>query len=144
MDGFEGEAFVGSDGEAEMLFAGVFDFVVRDAAEGLDEHHDGGDAGAGDFGGVVERAGGEADGFFGDIDDGFAAEGDEVGVEGDGLDGPGVGPFDGAAFFGGEAAAGFLSFAVHDGEDVGGEVALVEGALTAADDGGDDAGEGFE
>ena len=144
LEGFEGEAFVGGDGKAEMFFAGVFDLVVGDAAEGLDEHHDGGDAGASDFGGVVERAGGEADRFAGDIDDGFAAEGDEVGVEGDGFDGPCVGPVDSAALFGGEAAAGFLSFAVHGGEDVGGEVALVEGALTAADDGRNDTGEGFE
>jgi hypothetical protein len=43
-----------------MFFFRVFDFVVGDAVEALDGHHDGGDAGAGDFGGVVERAGGEA------------------------------------------------------------------------------------
>jgi hypothetical protein len=55
-EGFGGEAVVGGDGEVEMVFAGVFDLVVADAAQGLDEHHYRGDAGAGDFGGVVERA----------------------------------------------------------------------------------------
>ena len=50
----------GLDAEGEMVFAGVFDFIVADAAQGLHEEHDGGNAGAGDFGSVVERAGGHA------------------------------------------------------------------------------------
>jgi hypothetical protein len=37
-----------------MLFFRVFDLVVTDAVQALDEHHDGGDAGARDFGGVVQ------------------------------------------------------------------------------------------
>jgi hypothetical protein len=40
-----------------MLFLRVLDFVVADAVEALDKHHDGGDAKAGDFRGVVEGAG---------------------------------------------------------------------------------------
>jgi hypothetical protein len=43
-----------------VLLFRVLDLVVGDAVEALDEHHDRGDAEAGDFGGVVERAGGEA------------------------------------------------------------------------------------
>ncbi|HEV2804367.1 MAG TPA: hypothetical protein VGW57_05465 [Chthoniobacterales bacterium] len=54
------------------------DFVVGDALEALDEHHDGGDAGPGDFGGVVERAGGEAMRFGADLADGFVAQGDRI------------------------------------------------------------------
>ena len=46
-----------------MVFAGVFDFVVANAAEGLHEEHNGGDAGAGDFGGVMQGAGGHFVGF---------------------------------------------------------------------------------
>ena len=79
--------------------------------EGLHEHHDGGDAGARDFGGVVERAGGKADERAGDFVDGLLAEVDELGVEGDGLDRPDAGPVDGAAFFLGEAVAGLAGFA---------------------------------
>lgn len=52
---FGGEAVEGSYTEFEMVFFCVFDFVVADAAEGLDEHHYCGDSGAGDFGSVVER-----------------------------------------------------------------------------------------
>lgn len=48
-----GEAVEGGEGLFEVVFAGVFDFVVADAVEALDEHHDGGDAGHGDFGGIV-------------------------------------------------------------------------------------------
>ena len=129
---------------AEMTFGSVFDLVVADAAQGLNEHHDGGDAGAGDLGGVVERAGGKADKRAGDLFDRLLAEADEVGVERDGLDRPDAGPVDGAAFFFGEAAAGGLGFAVHGGEDLGREVALVQSAFAAADYGGDDAGEGFD
>jgi len=66
-----------------MLFLGVLDFVVGDAVEALDEHHDGGDAETGDFGGVVERAGGEAMGSSAGFGDGFVAQGDEIGVERD-------------------------------------------------------------
>jgi hypothetical protein len=39
-----------------MLFLRVLDFVVGDTMEALDEHHDVGDAGEGDFGGVGEGA----------------------------------------------------------------------------------------
>jgi hypothetical protein len=44
----------------------------------LDEHHDGGDAGAGDFGGVVEKAGREAMRLRAGLRDGFIAEGDDL------------------------------------------------------------------
>jgi hypothetical protein len=44
--GFGGEAVEGGDAEFEVLFFCVLDFVVADAAKGLDEHHYGGDSGA--------------------------------------------------------------------------------------------------
>jgi hypothetical protein len=50
-------------GHREVFFFCVLDFVVTDAVEGLDEHHDGWDAGPGDFGGVVEGARGTPLGF---------------------------------------------------------------------------------
>ena len=59
-EGFAGEAVEGGDGEVEVLLAGVFDLVVADAAQRLHEHHHGGDAGAGDFRGVMQRARGKA------------------------------------------------------------------------------------
>ena len=71
----------GGNSEGEMLFLRVLDLVVADAVEALHEHHDGGDAEAGDFGGVVEGAGGETMRFGAGLGDGFVAEGDEVGVE---------------------------------------------------------------
>jgi hypothetical protein len=61
-----------------MLFFGVLDFVVADAVEALHKHHDGGDAGAGDFGGVVQRAGGEAMGSGAGFGDGFVGERDKI------------------------------------------------------------------
>ncbi len=87
-----------------MFFFGVFDFVVGDAVEGLDEEHDGGGTGAADFGGVVEGAGGEAVGFFdvADFFDGLGGKVDEVGVEGEGLDLPDFFPGDGDFFFSGD------------------------------------------
>ena len=44
MERLGGEAVERGDGEAEVVLGGVFDLVVTDASEGLDEHHDGGDA----------------------------------------------------------------------------------------------------
>ena len=88
-----GQLGEGLHGEREVLLASVFDLIVTDAVERLDEQHDGGDAGAGDFGGVVQGAGGQAMQRSG--------EGDEVGVEGQGLDTPDARPLDGAALFGG-------------------------------------------
>ena len=76
-----GEFVESSYGHREMFFFGVFDFVVADAVEALDEHHDGGDAGAGDFGGVVERAGRETMRFRAGVGDRFVAEGDEIGLK---------------------------------------------------------------
>jgi hypothetical protein len=52
-DNFGSEAIEGGERHLQMFFAGVFDFVVADAADGLDEHHYGRDTGAGDFGAVV-------------------------------------------------------------------------------------------
>ena len=106
------------DGEFEMLFAGVFDLVVADAAERLHEHHHRGDAGAGDFGGVVQRAGGQAVRWCRatsrmassqrSISAGWKATGsmfqmrDHSTVQ---------------RFFAGEALAGLARFAEHGGED---------------------------
>ena len=53
------------DGLGEVVFVGVFQGVVAKASETLDEEHDRRDAGAGDFGGVVEGAGGEVRGLGG-------------------------------------------------------------------------------
>ena len=156
MQGFLGEEVEGLDGLGEVVFVGVFQGVVAKASETLDEEHDRRDAGAGDFGGVVEGAGGEVRGLGGlafgigdfmfvqDLLDCLGGELDEGGVEGYGFDGPDALPVDGAAFFGGKALAGGDGFGVHLGEDFGVEVAHVEGGFTAADDGGDDAGEGFD
>jgi hypothetical protein len=47
------------------------------AVEALNEHHDGGDAEAGDFGGVVKGAGGEAMGSGAGLGNGFVPQGDE-------------------------------------------------------------------
>ena len=143
-DGFGGEAVEGEDGKLEVVFAGVFDFVVADATEGLHEEHDRGNAGPRDLGGVVERAGGHAMGSAGNFLDGLVTEVEKVGMKGDGFDAPEARPLDGAFFFFGETAAGRLSFAEHLGKNVGIEVALVEGGFAATDDGGDDAGKCFE
>lgn len=105
----------GGEGLVEVVFFGVFDFVVADAVEGLDEHHDGGDAGHGDFGGVVEGAGREAVGGVGGFLDGLVAEGDEVGVEGGGGNVPEALPGDGGFGFGGEAFAGVFCLGKHSG-----------------------------
>src|ERR1700722_9728854 len=74
---------------------------------------------------------------------GGVAEFDQYGMEGDGLDAPDAGPFDGAVFFGGEALADGAGFAIHFGQDGGVEVALVERCFTAPHYGGYDAGERF-
>ena len=139
-----GEPMQGFDGLDKVFCAGIFERVVAQAAQGLDEEHDGGDAGPGDFGGVMQGPGGKADGGgAGDPGDGFLSQLEQRGVEGDGFDGPDAGPGDGAAFFGGEAVAGGLRFGQHPGKDLSVEVAEIEGALGAAHDGGNDAGEGF-
>src|SRR6267378_1924795 len=61
------------DTHLEVLFLRVFDFVVADAVETLDEHHDGRHAGAGDFGGIVERTGGKTMSFAAGLGDGIGA-----------------------------------------------------------------------
>ena len=61
---------------------------MTDAVEALDEHHDGRDAGAGDFGGIVEWAGGEAMWLGADFGNRFVAESDEIVVKKDRLDLP--------------------------------------------------------
>ena len=117
---------------------------MAEAVERLHEHHYGGDADAGDLGGVVERAGGEMLGDADGFKDGLVAEMDEIGVERDGFDGPDLGPLDGAVFFGGEFFTGGLSIGEHAREDAGVEVAHVERGFAAADYSGDDAGEGLD
>ena len=54
--GFGREAVECGDALFEVFFFCVFDFVVADATQRLDEHHHGGNAGARDFGSVMERA----------------------------------------------------------------------------------------
>ena len=76
------------DAEGEVVFAGIFDFVVADAAQGLHKEHNRGDAGARDFGGVVERAGGHAMRGAGNFADGLFAKIEQRGMEGDGFDVP--------------------------------------------------------
>src|SRR5580693_10228582 len=75
--------------------------------------------------------------------DGFVAEIEERGIEGDRLDVPDARPFDRAALFAGETLAGFASLAEHGGKYVRIEIALIESGFAAADDRGDDPGEGF-
>ena len=65
-------------------------------------------------------------------------------MKGHRLDAPNARPFDGAAFFLGEAFARLHSLTVHRGENGGIQVALIERDLAAAGDGGGDAGKGFE
>src|SRR5256714_3360953 len=136
-----------------MLFFGVLDFVVGDAVEALDEHHDGGDAGAGDFGGVVERAGGEAMWFGTGLKarpllrsryggNGFVAERDEIVVEEDRFDLPEAFPGNGDVAFARETLAGFACFGEHAGKSGGVEMALVERDSAFFDDARDDAGLG--
>ncbi len=126
-----------------MLFQGVFDLVVADAVEALDEHHDGGDAGERDFRRIVEGAGGHTVGGAGGFGNGLVAEGDEGFMEGNRRDLPDALPVDGAAAFFCEALAGSFCFGEHRGEGGGIEVALVEGEAALGDDAGDDAGFGF-
>src|SRR5271154_4194386 len=83
-------------------------------------------------------------GAAGGFADRFVAKVEESWMERERLDVPDARPFDGATFFGGETAAGFLGLRVHVGEDFGVEVALIEGGFAAADDGGDNAGKSFE
>jgi hypothetical protein len=52
-DGFFREFVERGHAHFQVLFFGVLDLVVTDAVEALDEHHDGGNAGSGNFGGVV-------------------------------------------------------------------------------------------
>ncbi len=55
-DGFVGEPIEGVNCEFEVFDPGIFRGIVAKAGERLDEHHDGGDAGACYFGSIVERA----------------------------------------------------------------------------------------
>src|SRR5262249_14487845 len=71
---FVGEFVERRYGELDVLFLGVLDPVVADAAEALYEHHDRRDAGPGDFGGVVQRAGRNAMRLGSDVTDGVIAE----------------------------------------------------------------------
>src|SRR4051812_41375226 len=102
-------------GHLEMLFLRVLDFVVGNAVEALDEHHDGGDAGPGDFGGVVEGAGGEAMWVGAGFANGFVAEGDEIVVKQNRFDLPKAFPRNGDISFLGETFAGFFRFSEHAG-----------------------------
>jgi hypothetical protein len=141
-DRFVGEPIESRHGMLQVLFFRVLDFVVGDAVEALDEHHDGGDAEAGDFGGVVEGAGREAMWLGADFRDGFVAERDEIVVKKDRLDLPEAFPGNGDVAFGGEAFAGFSRFGKHAGESSGVEMTLVERNPAFFDNAGNDAGFG--
>ena len=123
-----------------MLFFRVLDFVMADAVEALDEHHDGGNAGTRDFGGVMEWAGREAMGFGAGFGDGFVAKGNEVVVKKNRLDLPEAFPGNGDVAFLRESFAGRFRFSQHAGEGRGVEVPLIERDATFIDDAGDDAG----
>src|SRR5437764_12822703 len=114
-----GQLVESGHGQLEMLLFRVLDFVVGNSMEALDEHHDGGDAGAGDFGGVVERAGGEAMRFGADLGNGLVAERDEIVVEKNGLDLPEAFPGNGDVPFARETLAGFACFGEHAGKSGG-------------------------
>ena len=89
----------------------VFNFVVTDAAERLDEHHDGGNAGARDLGGIMQRTGRQAVRRVRDLANRLVAEFDQMRMKRDRLDIPDARPFDGAALFGSKAVAGFARLA---------------------------------
>src|SRR4051794_31082921 len=96
-----------------MFFRGVFDAVVADAAERLDEHHDSGDASSRDFRCIVQRAGGESMRRPSCFTDGVLTELNQFRVEGNRFDAPDAGPLDGTAFFACEAMTGLAGIAVH-------------------------------
>ena len=64
------------DAEFEVFFLGILDLVVADAMQTLDEHHDGGNARGGDFGGIVQRPAGQAMDLAAGLADGFIAQSD--------------------------------------------------------------------
>src|ERR1700688_2619904 len=99
-----------------MLFLGVFDLVMADALQRLHEHHDGGNAGSGDFGRIVERTGWKTMRPARDFLDGLLAALDQRGMELDGLDVPDPRPLDSAFLLPGETLAGFASLAIHAGQ----------------------------
>jgi hypothetical protein len=70
-DGFFCEAVEGADCKFEVFDTSIFGGIVTEAGERLDEHHDGRDTGAGDFGCIVEWAGGQAVGCACNFADGF-------------------------------------------------------------------------
>src|SRR5689334_1841695 len=114
--GAAGEGVEGSDGHLDVVLAGVLDLVVGDAAEALDEEHDGGDAGPADLGGVVERAAGEAvGGAAAGLAHGGVAQLDQLGAEGEGLDVPDPPPGDVDPIVGGDALAGVAGLLQHAG-----------------------------
>ena len=73
----------------------------------------------------MERAGGQADDLSRHIEDALLAEPDQVRVEGYRLDRPDARPLHGAAFLLGKGETRGLGLAVHGGEDLGVQVALV-------------------
>src|SRR6185503_19224919 len=93
-DRLRGEAIERGDRELEVLGLRVLELRVREAAEALDEEHHGGYAGAGDLGGVVERAGGKPVRRPCDLADRLVREADQGLVEEDRLDRPDPLPVD--------------------------------------------------
>ena len=90
----------------EMFFFCVLDLVVTDAVQALDKHHDGRNAGAGHFGGIMQGTGGQAMRFCAGFANGFIGKGDELVVEQDGFDLPDPFPGEVDVSFFGEMLAG--------------------------------------
>jgi hypothetical protein len=85
---FLGEFVERDDRQFEMLLLRVLHLVVTDAVQALHKHHDGGNAGVRDLGGVVQRAGWQPmrNGIaFGNR---LIAERDEIGVKANPFDLP--------------------------------------------------------
>src|SRR5262249_31664307 len=87
-EGFFGKCVKRAHTEFQMLFFCIFDFVVTDPMEALDEHHDGGDTGTSDFSGIVEWTGRETMRLAPGLGDRVRAHFYEVGIEMHGLDLP--------------------------------------------------------
>src|ERR1700733_7142226 len=142
-DGFRRQFVKGRDARDQMLFPSIFNFVVTDAVERLHEKHHRGNAGAGDFSRIVQRAGGHTMGATNGLANGFFAESYQMRMKWFRRNVPDARPLDAAAFLGGELNALLLGFVIHPGEHLGIKIALIERRLAAAYDRGDNAGKGF-
>src|SRR5262245_57088610 len=124
--------------ELQVLFPGIFDFVVADAMQALDKHHHCGHAGASDLGGVMQRTGWQtmylATGFLYRV----GAETNQVRMEKHGLDLPQTIPCDANIAFTGKPLAGLARVVQQSGKRRGVEMTLVKRYPAFLDDTGDD------